>query len=245
MKFSVLAVAAATLTLAACGEETPATHAASDEESGLGVSVAGDQVTIKRTQASESGTGGKAAQVYCTDDYAKLMSAQEAPAPSLPWYAATLITWPEKAKSTTATLSHALASKPDLCVAQASDGAAQAIVYFDEQVKAGVEKQQADAAREQQAASAEQALSSAAQLAVSAIADEDAFPAAAELATALEAQGMIVDTAADKAAATETGTLYVLTDDTTDKQVTFAIKDADGKVSTATQKRTGDPKIEA
>lgn len=245
MKFSVLAAAAATLTLAACGEETPATHSAADEESGLSVSVAGDQVTIKRTQASESGTGGTAGQVYCTDDHAKLMDAQEQPAPSLPWYAATLITWPEQAKSTTATLSHELEGKPDLCVAQASDGAAQSIVYFDAKVKTAIEKRQTDAAREQQAASAEDALSSASSLAVSAMAEGDTFPAAAELVTALTAQGMVAETAADKAQATETGTLYVLTDGTTDKQVTFAIKDAEGKVSTATQKRSGDPKIDS
>lgn len=245
MKFSVLAVAAATLMLAACGEEEPATHSASDKESGLTMRVAGDQVTIERTQASESGTGGKAGQVYCTDDYAKLMSAQEQPAPSLPWYAASLITWPEKAKSTTATLSHELKSRPDLCVAQATDGAAQAIVYFDAKVKTAIETQQADAAREQQAASAEETLSGAASLAVSALTEDDTFPAAAELVAALDAQGLIAKTAADKAAATEPGTLYVLTGDTTDKQVVFAIKDAEGKVSTATQKRTGDPKIDA
>lgn len=239
---SVLAVAAAALTLAACGEETPATHAASDKETGLSVSVAGDQVTIKRTSASESGTGGAAGQVYCTDDYAKLMSTQEQPAPSLPWYAATLITWPEKAKQTTATLSHALKGKPDLCVAQAADGATQAIVYFDAKVKTAIDAQQADAGREQQAAAAEDALTSAAGMAVTAIAD-DAFPAADALVSALTAQGLIAKTAANEAAATETGTLYVLTDSTTDKQVVLAIKDAEGKVSTATQKRTGDPKI--
>jgi predicted ATP-dependent serine protease len=50
--------------------------------------------------------------------------------------------------------------------------------------------------------------------------------------------------AADEAAATETGTLYVLTSDTTDKQVVLAIKGTDGKLITATQKTSGDPKID-
>ncbi len=238
----VLAVAAA-LTLAACGEEKPATHAASDKESGLSVSVAGDQVTIKRTSASATGTGGKAGQVYCTDDYAKLMSAQEQPAPSLGWYAASLITWPEKAKSTTATLSHALKSKPDLCVAQSTDGSAQAIMYFDAKVKTAIDQQQSDAAREQQASAAEDAVTSAASTAVAAVA-EDKFPAAAELVSALTAQGLYVKAAEAEAQVTEAGTLYVLTGETTDKQVVLAIKGTDGKLITATQKRTGDPKIE-
>lgn len=238
----VLAIAAA-LTLAACGEEAPATHSASDKESGLSVSVAGDQITIKRTSASTSGTGGKAGQVYCTDDYAKLMSAQEQPAPNLPWYAASLITWPEKAKQTTATLSHALKAKPDLCVAQSTDGAAQAIVYFDGKVKTAIEKQQSDTAREQQAAAAEDAVTSAASIVVSAVTD-DKFPAADQLVSSLTAQGLVAKTGASKAAATETGTIYVLTDETTDKQVVLAVKGADGKLVTATQKRSGDPKIE-
>lgn len=240
----VLAITAA-LTLAACGEETPATHAASDKASGMSVSVAGDQVTIKRTSASTAGTAGtagKAGQVYCTDDYAKLMSAQEQPAPSLAWYAASLITWPDKAKETTATLSHALKSKPDLCVAQSTDGAAQAIVYFDAKVKTAIEKQQSDTAREQQAASAEEALTSAASMALSAVA-EDKFPAAEQIVSTLTGQGLVARAAADKAAATEVGTIYVLTSGTTDKQVTLAIKGSDNKVLTATQKRTGDPKI--
>ncbi|MDA0183035.1 hypothetical protein OJ997_22190 [Solirubrobacter phytolaccae] len=239
----VLALAAA-LTLAACGEEEQkvATHSASDKESGLSVSVAGDQVTIKRTSASAAGTGGKAGQVYCTDDYAKLMGAQEQPAPSLGWYAASLITWPEKAKSTTVTLSHALKGKPDLCVAQSTDGSAQAIMYFDAKVKTAIDTQQASAGREQQAASAEEALTSAAGMAVAAVA-EDKFPAAAELVSALTAQGLIAKAAADEAAVSETGTLYVLTGETTDTQVVLAIKGSDNKVITATQKRTGDPKI--
>lgn len=185
---TVVTVAAATFTLGACGEETPTTHSASDKQSGLSVSVAGDQVTVKRTQASGSGTAGKAGQVYCTDDYAKLMGAQEQPAPSLPWYAATLITWPDKAKQITATLSHALKGKPDLCVAQATDGSAQAIVYFDAKIKTAIETQQADATRQQQAASAEDALTSAASMAVTAIADDE-FPAATELVSTLTSQG--------------------------------------------------------
>jgi hypothetical protein len=240
---SVLAVAAAALTLAACGEETPATHSAADKESGLSVSVAGDQITIKRTSASATGTAGKAGQVYCTDDYEKLLTAQEQPAPSLAWYAATLITWPDKAKETTATLSHALKGKPDLCAAQSTDGAAQAIVYFDPKVKTAIDKQQADAGREQQAAAAEDAITSAAGMAVAAVAEEK-FPAADQIVAALTAQGLIAKAAADEAAATETGTLYVLTSDTTDKQVVLAIKGTDGKLITATQKTSGDPKID-
>lgn len=238
---SLIAAALLAGCLSACGEETP-THSANDRDSGLSVAVAGDQVVVKRTSASESGTAGKAGQVYCTDDYDKVLNATEQPAPSESWYAAALITWPDKAKETTATLSHALAGRPDLCVAQMSDSSAQVIVYFDDKVKTAIDKRQTDSQREQQAGQAEDALTSAAQTAVSSAAEE-AFPAASELAQSLTEQGLYTKTAETAEGVTETGTIYVVTADTTTKRVVLAIRDAEGKVMRATQKLTGDPKI--
>src|ERR1700754_5265731 len=125
---SFLAGAALATGLAACGGSDAPVRSATDKASGVTVSLAGDQVTLKRTSASASGKAGTAGQVSCTDDYAKLVKATEQPAPSLSWYAATLITWPDKAKSTTATLSHALTGAPQLCVAQSADQSTSVVV---------------------------------------------------------------------------------------------------------------------
>lgn len=233
-------VAAAAVLLSACGGADERT--ASDKAAGVSVSVAGDQVTIKRTAKSESGTAGKAGQVSCTDDYARLAKASELPAPSTDWYAATLITWPDKGKETTATLSHELDGDPDLCIAQASDQSAQVVVYFDKKVETGVKKLQSDQTRAQQAEQASAALQSAGQLAVGVVADKK-FPAASTIVTALSGQGLYVKTAAARSAVAETGTVYVLTGESSSSQVVFAIKGKDGKVSIATQKPTGTPKI--
>ncbi len=237
---SVSAAVAAALALSACGggEE----HSASDKASGMTVAIKGDEVTLKRTGKSESGTGGKAGQVSCTVDYAKLAKASELPNPDTDWYAATLITWPDKGKETSARLSHELEGKPDLCIAQASDSSSSVVVYFDSKVKAGVEKIQDDQARTQQAEQAEAALQSASQMAVSVVADKK-FPAVDTVVTSLTGQGLIAKKAATSDAVTETGTVYVVMDETSDKQVVLAIKGKDGKVTTATQKTTGSPKI--
>jgi hypothetical protein len=233
-------VAAAAVLVSACGGADE--RSASDKASGLSVSVAGDQVTLKRTAKSGSGTGGKAGQVSCTDDYAKLAKASELPAPSTDWYAATLITWPDKGKETTATLSHELDGDPDLCIAQASDQSAQVVVYFDGKVKQGVEKLQSDQTRAQQAEQATQTLQAAAQLAVAVVADKK-FPTASTIVTALSGQGLVVKTAAARSAIAETGTVYVLTGESGASQVVLAVKGKDGKLSIATQKPSGSPKI--
>lgn len=241
---SSLLIGGSLLSLSACGggDAAPKAVTASDKASGLSVSLAGDQVTLKRTAASTAGTAGGAGQLSCTDDYAKLVAAKAQPAPSLAWYAASLITWPDKAKATTVTLSHSLKGKPDLCIAQASDSQTSVVMYFGADVKAAIEKQQITGQRDQQAASADDALKSAAQAAVAA-ATSGKFPDVATLTQGLTAQGLYVKTAANAAAATETGTLYILQDGTTNKQLVLSIKGPDGKVRTATQKTTGEPKL--
>jgi len=233
-------VAAAAVLVSACGGGDEQT--ASDKASGVSVAVAGDQVTIKRTAKSGSGTAGKAGQVSCTDDYAKLAKASELPAPSTDWYAATLITWPDKGKETKATLSHELDGDPDLCIAQASDQSAQVVVYFDKKVETGVKKLQSDQSRAQQAEQGAQTLQAAAQLAVGVVADGK-FPAASTIVTALTGQGLVVKTAAARSAIAETGTVYVLTGESSGSEVVLAVKGKDGKVSIATQKPKGSPKI--
>ena len=207
------------------------------------VSIAGDQVTLKRASSSASGTAGAAGQISCTDDYTKLVAAKAQPAPSLPWYAATLITWPDKAKATTATLSHELTGDPDLCIAQSSDQQTSVVMYFNPDIKAKIEKQQTDTARQQQAGQADAALKGAAQAAVAGRGRTASSPRRRRWSRALTGQGLYVKTADTKAAATETGTIYVIAADTTDKQLVLALKAADGKVTTVTQKTTGDPKV--
>jgi hypothetical protein len=230
--------------IAACGGSGSAsgTKTATDPASGLTVTVAGDEVTLKRTAKSTAGTGGTSGQVACTDDYAKLFTATTQPAPTRPWYSATLITWPAANKESTARLSHALRSDPDLCVAQTSDSSAQAIVYFSPKVKAGVQKLQADSTRKQQAAQAAAALKAAAQAAV-ATAAKGSFPSAASLVDGLTAQGLVVKQAAGLDGVTETGTMYLITGRTTAKKVVIAVKDTNGKVQTVTQGVNGAAKV--
>jgi hypothetical protein len=240
---SSLLIGGSLLCLSACGgDAAPKALTASDKASGLSVSLAGDQVTLKRTSASASGTAGAAGQLSCTDDYKKLVGATAQPAPSQPWYAATLITWPDKAKSTTATLSHSLTGKPDLCIAQSADQQTSVVMYFGADIKSAIEKQQIATQQKQQAGSVDDALKSAAQAAVGGAASGK-FPAVATLTQGLTAQGLYVKTAANAAAATETGTIYVLEDGTNTKQIVLSLKGTDGKVRTATQKTTGDPTL--
>lgn len=238
---SLSAVACAFLVSACGGAEE---HSASDKESGVTVTVSGEKVTLERTAKSAAGEGGKAGQVSCTVDYAKLAKAPELPAPSTDWYAATLITWPEKGKETSATLSHELDGKPDLCIAQSADQSASVVVYFDGKVKRGVERLQSDQRRTQQAEQPEAALQSAAQMAVAVVAD-GRFPAEDTIVTALSGQGLSAKRAATIDAVTETGTVYVVMDDTTRSEVVLALKGKDGKVTTATQGTNGSPKIAA
>jgi hypothetical protein len=230
--------------VAACGgsDSTSDSKSASDSASGITVSVAGDQVTLKRTAKSTAGKGGTSGQVSCTDDYAKLVKSTAQPAPTQPWYSATLITWPAANKESTATLSHELEGDPDLCIAQTSDSSAQAIVYFNGKVKAGVQKLQADGMRNQQASQASTALKAAAQAAVATV-SKGSFPAATSLVQTIGAQGLYVKQAADLSGVTETGTMYVITGRTTTKKLVVALKDTKGAVQTVTQGVKGSAKV--
>jgi hypothetical protein len=215
---------------------------ATDQASGITVSVAGDRVTLKRTAKSTAGTGGTSGQVSCTDDYAKLVKATAQPAPTQPWYSATLITWPAANKQSTATLSHELKGDPQLCIAQTADSSTQAIVYFDAKVKAGVQKLQADNMRNQQASQASTALKAAAQAAVATV-SKASFPAATTLVQTISAQGLYVKQAADLSGVTDTGTMYVITGQTTTKKLVVALKDTKGAVQTVTQGVKGSAKV--
>jgi hypothetical protein len=228
--------------VAACGGGSSDPKSATDQTSGITVSVAGDQVTLKRTAKSTAGTGGTSGQVSCTDDYARLVNAKAQPAPTQPWYSATLITWPAANKASTATLSHALEGDPDLCIAQTSDSSAQAIVYFSDKVKSGVQKLQADGMRTQQASQASTALKAAAQAAVATV-SKGSFPAAASLVQTISAQGLYVKQAADLSGVTQTGTLYVITGQTTTKKLVVALEDAKGAIQTVTQGVKGSAKV--
>ncbi|HEY6887681.1 MAG TPA: hypothetical protein VI300_07880 [Solirubrobacter sp.] len=127
---SLLALGVALIAVSGC-RSAAEPHSASDKASGLTVSVAGDQVTLARSPSSPSGTAGTAGQVSCTTDYSKLVNARTQPAPDAPWYATTLIRWPDKAQSTTATLSHSLAKTPVLCIAHSDDEKVSVVVYFE------------------------------------------------------------------------------------------------------------------
>ncbi len=208
---------------------------ASDKTTGVTVSVAGDQVTVGRSASSTAGTAGAAGQVACTTDYRKLVTATAEPAPTLSWYAATLITWPAANAKSTATLSHALSRDPDLCIAETSGSQTQIIVYFRAGVKNGI-------SRLQQAGQATAALRAAAQAAVAAESG-GSFPDATKLVKAVSALGLYVKQAANVNAATETGTLYLVTGGSTKTEVVFALRDAKGVVHTATQGLKGAPKL--
>jgi hypothetical protein len=238
LSLSILAVL-----LAACGGGSGSKSiSASDKASGITVSVAGDQVTVKRTAKSTAGTGATAGQVACTDDYTKLLKATAQPAPTQPWYSATLIAWPAASKQITATLSHELKGDPDLCIAQTSDSNTQVVVYFSDKAKTGVQNAQAANTRSQQAAQASTALKAGAQAAVATV-DKGAFPDAASIVQAIAGQGLYVKQAADLSGATQTGTMYVITDRTTKQKVVVALKDDKGAVQTVTQGVKGSAKL--
>src|SRR3954453_5536887 len=209
---SAVVLSALTLTVTACGGDSGGKSAsATDKASGLTVTVKDDQVSLKRSAKSPAGTAGTSATVSCTDDYTKLVKATAVPAPSQPWYATTLITWPDKNKETTARLSHGLDGDPQLCVAQTADSSASTIIYFDAKAKAGVQQLQVKDSQAQQAQQAPAALKAAAQAAVG-TASKGAFPAAQDVVAAITAQGLYAKQAANTAAVTEAGALYVISD---------------------------------
>jgi hypothetical protein len=232
------------LGLAACGGggDGGSGKSASDTATGLTVTVADDSVKLKRTAKSTSGTGGTSGTVSCTDDYAKLAKASAVPSPSTSWYATTLIDWPSANKETTAHLSHSLKGDPQLCVAQTADQSASAVIYFSSKVKSAVTKLQTDSSRQQQAAQATAALQAGGQAAVGTV-SKKAFASADDLVAAITAQGVYTKKAATIADVKETGTLYVVADQTTKTSATLALMDTKKVVHTATQGVSGSPKI--
>jgi hypothetical protein len=236
----------AVLGLTACGGggDGGSGKSATDAASGVTVTVADDQVKVKRSAKSTAGTAGTSATVSCTDDYAKLVRASAIPAPSQPWYATTLITWPGTSKESSARLSHGLDGDPQLCVVQTADQSASSVIYFDGKVKSAVAKLQADDGRKQQAAQASAALTAGAQGAVAKVSGGK-FPDVDAVLAAVKAGGLQAAKAASLDAVTEAGTVYVVADKTTNKTVVLAVKDSKGKVQTATQGVKGSPKIAA
>jgi hypothetical protein len=232
------------LGLAACGggDDGGGGKSASDSATGLTVTVADDQVKLKRTAKSTSGTAGTSGTVSCTDDYAKLAKASAVPAPSTSWYATTLIDWPSASKETDAKLSHSLKGDPQLCVVQTADSSASAVVYFSPKVKDAVTKIQTDSSRSQQAAQATAALTAGAKAAAGTV-SKKAFAGADDLVAAVTAQGIYAKKAATIADVTETGTVYVVADQTTKTTATLAMMDTKKVVHTATQGVSGDPQL--
>ncbi|HET6507804.1 MAG TPA: hypothetical protein VFG42_13525 [Baekduia sp.] len=231
------------LGLAACGGgDSGGGASASDAATGLTVTVSNDEVKLKRSAKSTSGTAGTSGTVSCTDDYGKLAKANAVPAPSTTWYATTLIDWPAANKETTAHLSHKLSGAPQLCIAQTADSSASAVVYFSPKVKAAVTELQTDSSRRQQAAQATAALQAGARAAVSTV-SQKAFASADDLVSAVTAQGIYTKKAASLSDVTETGTVYVVADQTTKTTATLAMMDTKKVVHTATQGVSGNPKI--
>jgi hypothetical protein len=209
---------------------------ATDSAQGLTVTVDGDQVTLKRSKASNAGIGGRAGQVACTDDYAKLAVYPREPAPDLSWYAATLITWPAQGKSSTATLSHALKGFPDLCVSEMSDLSVRSIVYFHPGV-------QDDLNKLQQSVEPTRVLQTAASLALATV-SKKAFPSAADIVSALKSQNLYVTQTPTVAGVTDTGAIYVISGESDAKTLVLAIKDGGGTIRSAEQPAEGgNPKI--
>jgi hypothetical protein len=231
------------LGLSACGgDDGGAGKSATDAATGITVTVADDQVKVKRSAKSTSGTGGTSGTVSCTDDYAKLAKAGAVPAPSTSWYATTLIDWPSTGKESAAHLSHSLKGDPQLCVVQTADSSASAVVYFSTKIKSAVTKLQTDGSRQQQAAQATAALKAGAQAAVGTV-SKKALAGADDLVAAITAQGLYAKKAATLADVEEAGTLYVVAGETTTQRATLAIMDTKKVVHTATQGVSGSPKV--
>lgn len=239
----VASTSALALGLSACGgDDGGSGTSATDAASGITVTVADDQVKVKRSAKSTSGTGGTSGTVSCTDDYAKLAKASAVPAPSTSWYATTLIDWPATSKETTAQLSHSLKGDPQLCVVQTADSSGSAVVYFSTKIKNAVTKLQTDSSRSQQAAQATAALQAGAQAAVGTV-SKKALAGADDLVAAMTAQGLYAAKAATLADVKEAGTVYVVVDRTTTMSATLALMDTKKVVHTATQGVSGSPKI--
>jgi hypothetical protein len=209
---------------------------ATDAAQGITINVDGDQVTLKRSKTSTAGKGGYAGQVACTDDYAKLAVSKREPAPSEPWYAATLITWPAQGEAQTATLSHALKGFPDLCVAEMSDLSVRSIVYFHPGLKDDLNKLQ-------QSVEPTRVLQAASSLALATV-SKSKFPSAADIVTALNSQNFFTTQTPTVAGVTDVGAVYVIASESDPDTLVLAMKDANGTVHLAKQPaKGGNPQI--
>jgi hypothetical protein len=237
-------MSAVALGVTACGGgQSEDGTSATDASTGITVTVANDQVKVKRSAKSTSGTGGTSGTVSCTDDYAKLAKASAVPAPSTSWYATTLIDWPATNKESSARLSHSLKGDPQLCVVQTADSSASAVIYFSTKIKNAVTKLQTDSSRQQQAAQATAALQAGAQAAVGTVSKKAFAQDADALVAAITAQGLYAKKAATIADVKDAGTVYLIADQTTKKTVTLALMDTKKVVHTATQGVSGNPKL--
>jgi hypothetical protein len=177
--------------------------------------------------------------VACTDDYAKLAKATTQPAPTQSSYASTLITWPAANEESTATLSQRARgrSRPLRCADLGFQRPGRRVLQ--RQATGGIEDLQNDGTREQQAAQASSALKSAAQAAVAAV-SEGSFPDTASLVETITAQGFCIEQATDLSEVKDTGTMYVVTSQTSKKRLVIALKNTKGAFKAATQTGLGE-----
>jgi hypothetical protein len=70
-----------------------------------------------------------------------------------------------------------------------------------------------------------------------------AFPAAASIVQTITARGLVTKQAAALQDVSETGTVYVVADQTSTTKLVLALKDTKGTVHTATQGVKGSPKL--
>jgi predicted regulator of amino acid metabolism with ACT domain len=99
-----------------------------------------------------------------------------------------------------------------------------------------------DIARQEQAAESSSALQDAAKAAV-AVVSKGSFPAAASLVKAIAAKGLYVQQATELSDAKQTGTIYLVTSETTPKKLVLALKQTTDTIQTATQRVTGSAKL--
>ena len=127
------------------GAEEPQTRSASDKASGMTVSIAGDQVTLKRSSVERVRHRRRGGPDLL---HRRLHQARRRPRRSprraQPWYAATLITWPDKAKTTTATLSHSSPATPTCASRSPATSRPRSSCTSSPDIKATIEKQQID-----------------------------------------------------------------------------------------------------
>jgi hypothetical protein len=109
------------------------------------------------------------------------------------------------------------------------------VLYFKAKVKSEI-------AREEQASQASSALRVAAQDAVATV-SKGSFPAKTSIITAITAKGLYIKQAAQLSGVSQTGTIYLITSQTTTKKLVLALKSTKGTIQTATQGVTGSAKL--